>query len=137
MDERQLMSGAGDAAQGKGKRENLRNLGTLQERRAGDFLLQKGYHICEYNFRCRQGEIDIVATEGDTLVFVEVKYRADLRHGSPFEAVNTRKQRIICQCADFYRVRYGISPDRSCRFDVVGICGEEIVLIRNAFAYCR
>jgi len=120
---------------GTGNRRNLRALGTLMERRAGDFLIHEGYHICEYNFRCRMGEIDIVALDGDTLVFVEVKYRADKKHGSPFEAVNIRKQRVISRCADFYRVRYRVPANRPCRFDVVGISGGQITLIRNAFCY--
>ena len=117
-----------------GKR-NLRTEGSCREHQAGDFLLQKGYHICEYNFRTRQGEIDIVATEGETLVFVEVKYRKDNRCGTPFEAVDFRKQRKISRCADYYRMINRVPPDRPCRFDVVGICGDEIRLIRNAFAY--
>ena len=114
---------------------NLRTIGTLQERRAGDFLIHAGYHICMYNFRCRTGEIDIIATEGDTLVFVEVKYRSGNAAGSPFEAVTPRKQRTICRCADLYRIRYRIPPHRPCRFDVVGICGDDVRLIRKAFPY--
>ena len=114
---------------------NLRHIGSMKEQMAGDFLIHAGYHICTYNFRCRLGEIDIVAREGDMLVFVEVKYRKSGRHGSPFEAVDLRKQRTICRCADFYRVRFGVSADQPCRFDVVGISGSEIRLIRNAFSY--
>ena len=114
---------------------NKRALGARYERMAGRFLEEQGLRILAYNFRCRWGEIDLVAWEGKTLVFVEVKYRTTERSGSPFEAVDVKKQQVICRCADFYRVRYRVPANRPCRFDVVGISGGQITLIRNAFCY--
>ena len=74
---------------------NRRETGSRYEKQAAVFLEQKGYEILEMNFRCRRGEIDLVARDGEYLVFVEVKYRADLRCGRPAEAVTPAKiQRI-------------------------------------------
>ena len=68
------------------------------------------------------------------LVFCEVKYRKDEKNGHPLEAVDRRKQRTISRCALYYMTEHGFE-DLDCRFDVVGIFGEEITLIRNAFAF--
>jgi len=114
---------------------NRRRVGTAFEKRAGVFLMQNGYRILEYNFRCRSGEIDIVAMDKGTLVFVEVKYRRSPERWNPLGAVDRKKQRIICRCADFYRLRHGVRESTPCRFDVVGIAGEQISLIRDAFEY--
>ena len=70
-------------------------MGTAYEKLAGAYLEQQGYEILEYNYRCRMGEIDIVARQGGYLVFVEVKYRADNTAGNPLEAVTAAKQRTI------------------------------------------
>lgn len=114
---------------------NKRAVGTNYEKLAGSFLEQQGYVILEYNFRCRMGEIDIVAKDGAYLVFVEVKYRSNERTGSPLEAVNIRKQRVISKVASYYCLTHGYGETKPCRFDVVAICGEEYSLIKNAFEY--
>ncbi len=87
------------------------------------------------NFRCRIGEIDIIARDGSYLCFVEVKYRSHTGSGRPDEAVDFRKQRNICKVADFYRVRHGVKESCDMRFDVVSICQDEIILYQNAFSY--
>jgi len=112
---------------------NKRTVGSDKEQQAARFLEKQGYVIRERNFRCRSGEIDIVARDGRYLVFVEVKYRADGRKGEPEEAVTIHKQNIIRKVARFYLLRYGFSEDVPCRFDVVGIRGEEIRVTKNAF----
>lgn len=114
---------------------NKRAVGTAYEKLAGEYLKQQGYEILEYNFRCRMGEIDIVAKEGDYLVFVEVKYRSGRQKGSPLEAVDTRKQRIISKVASYYCLTHGYGETTPCRFDVAAICGEEYTLVKNAFEY--
>ena len=116
---------------------NKRQIGTHYEKEAGQYLEQHGYHILEYNFRCRMGEIDIVAREGAYLVFVEVKYRKDSAAGEPLEAVDYRKQRQISQTAAYYLRRHGYGENTPCRFDVAAILGEEFRLIQNAFDYLR
>lgn len=120
----------------KKQEENRRKTGSLYERKAGAYLQEQGYEILEYNYRCRAGEIDIVAREGDYLVFCEVKYRKDDKKGTPLEAVTQKKQRTISRCAMFYIMERGLKG-KACRFDVAGITGSEehIELIRDAFFY--
>ena len=114
---------------------NQRRTGNYYEKKAGDWLRSQGFEILGYNFRCRQGEIDIVSKESGILVFTEVKYRSSTRTGSGQEAVTARKQRTICRVADYYRVRRGIPGDMPCRFDVLAVSGEGFSLLRNAFPY--
>ncbi len=112
---------------------NRRETGRQYEEKAVSFLRQQGYVILEKNYRDRLGEIDIVAEEGAYLVFVEVKYRRDMRNGYPEEAVSARKQGRIRHTASWYLYRHGYGEDTPCRFDVVSIVGEEISLFRDAF----
>ena len=100
------------------------------------FLEKNGLKIKEKNFRCRLGEIDLIARDRKYLVFVEVKYRYSAESGGASAAVDCRKQRIISRTALFYLVRHGYGTDTPCRFDVVAIDGDRIEWIRNAFDYC-
>ena len=111
-----------------------RRRGTYYENLAAEYLMQKGFQILHRNFCSRVGEIDLVARQKDYLVFVEVKYR---RRGGehPLEAADVRKQRRICRTADYYCLRYGYQEDTPCRFDVVGISGDEIIHVEDAFSY--
>jgi len=115
-----------------GKKQNKRKTGSEYEQAAGYYLEQSGYEIVQYNYRCRKGEIDIIAKDGACFVFCEVKYRTDERKGNPLEAVDARKQRILFQCAQYYLMEHHLG-DVPCRFDVVGIEGTKITLIKNAF----
>lgn len=112
---------------------NKRKCGAEYENIAIKYLQQKGLWILEHNYRTRYGEIDIICKENEYIVFIEVKYRKNLKSGSPLEAVNQRKQQIIRKVADYYRMKNQISEFSAMRFDVVGICGEEITWIKNAF----
>lgn len=114
--------------------ENKRRLGSAYERVAGAYLVQRGYKILEYNYRCRFGEIDIIAEQGGYLVFCEVKYRKNQTVQHPLEAVDFLKQRTISRCAGWYMLAHE-ECDRPCRFDVVGILGQKISLVQNAFEY--
>ncbi len=114
-------------------KENKREIGAVYEKQAVAFLQEKGYEIVETNFRCRQGEIDIIAREGEYLVFIEVKYRKDTRAGNGLEAVDYRKQQKIIQTARYYLYSRQFGEEVPCRFDVIGICPDKITLIRNAF----
>ncbi len=100
----------------KGPRDALGDRG---ENLAARYLRNRGYKIIARNFRCDMGEIDIVARDGKTLVFVEVKTRA-YDDPAPEEQVNTAKQHQITKAAKLYLSRYGI-PQPPSRFDVVGI----------------
>jgi putative endonuclease len=112
---------------------NRRLVGTEYESLAAAYLEKKGYVILERNYRCRTGEIDIIAQENEYLCFVEVKYRSGNGCGSPLEAVNYHKQRKILGVAGYYMMKKGLPGDTACRMDVVAIEGDEITLIRNAF----
>lgn len=115
------------------ERRNKRSLGSEKEQIAAEYLKKQGYRILEMNFRCRQGEIDLIGCDGKYLVFIEVKYRTDGRAGAPEESVTRAKQRTILQVAKYYLYRHRLSECTPCRFDVVGIVGDEIRLIRDAF----
>ena len=112
---------------------NTRKTGARYELLAAVHLEKCGYHIIEKNYRCRIGEIDLVACDGAYLVFVEVKYRADASKGNPLEAVGPAKQERVRRTAAWYLMKKGISQEVPCRFDVVGILGKEIVLVADAF----
>ena len=96
---------------------------------AAAYLKKKGYRILEANFRCRFGEIDLIARDGAYLVFIEVKYRSSLKDGDSLEAVNRRKQRKIIRVAEYYLCMHQEKADLPCRFDVIGIEEERIRLI--------
>lgn len=110
---------------------NKRNVGTFYENVAELFLVEQGIKIVERNYRCRFGEIDLIGVDKDTLVFFEVKYRKNTQYGSPFDAVDNRKQRKILSVAKYYLSYKGIN--KFIRFDVVGIFGNEIEWIKDAF----
>lgn len=111
---------------------NKRAVGSEKEQIAAEYLKDCGYEILECNYRCRLGEIDIVAKNGAYLVFVEVKYRKNLKMGSPLDAVNIAKQQKIRKVCQWYLMEKRFN-DIPIRFDVVGILGNEITLIQNAF----
>ena len=111
-----------------------RKTGSSYEKLAGEYLISQGYEILEYNFRCRRGEIDIVAKDGEYLVFCEVKYRRTAKKGSPLDAITTEKQKKISQTALYY-ITTRCKGEVPCRFDVIGILGDEIQLIKHAFEY--
>jgi putative endonuclease len=106
--------------------------GQRGEERAVEHLRACGYSVIERNFRCRLGEIDIVARDGDALVFVEVRTRAHGRRGTALETVTPAKQRRIARVAEMY-LAMRRQHAAACRFDVVGITGEHVELIRDAF----
>ena len=114
---------------------NKRKTGQEQEAKAACFLKTQGYQILEQNYRCTRGEIDLVAREGQYLVFVEVKYRSTNESGLPEEAVDLRKQRQISRVAAWYLTEKRLDIYTPCRFDVVAIEGEENRLYRDAFYY--
>jgi putative endonuclease len=100
------------------------------------YLEEQGYAIVARNYRLRMGEIDIIARDGEFLVFVEVKTRRSSRFGSPFEAVDFRKQQQIIRVARMYLSRHG-GENRAVRFDVVAVYFEQrtatIKLLKDAF----
>ncbi len=110
--------------------------GRLGEELAADRLESEGYRILERNYRCPFGEMDIVARDGESIVFVEVKSRRSARYGDPQAAVGVRKQETLSRIAQYYLKERNL---RGCpaRFDVVAVRilpeGNRVELIRNAF----
>ncbi len=114
-------------------------LGRSGEDRAARHLAKLGYRMLERNYRTRQGEIDLIALDGDTIVFVEVKTRTNNAYGAPELAVDQRKQGRMAKAALGY-LRQKQLHQMPCRFDVVAITGTEngrIDVIRNAFEIDR
>lgn len=108
--------------------------GRRAEQLAADYLRARGYEILELNYRIRQGEIDIIAQQGEILCFVEVRSRRNAVHGHPLETVDRRKQQRLIRAAEHYLLRRGW--EGSVRFDVVAILYEpqlEISCVENAF----
>lgn len=112
---------------------NKRRKGAEWEEKAAQYLISRGYSIVQMNYRCRLGEIDIIAKDSGYYVFAEVKYRSSKEYGSPLEAVTPMKRQKIKRAASFYLMEHGISMYVKCRFDVIGILGSEITLIKDAF----
>ncbi len=114
---------------------NKRTIGALAEERAALFLQARGMQILVRNYRCRQGEIDLIARDGRYLVFVEVKYRNSACCADPLSAVNRAKQRKICRVADYFRFTQKVPDDVPVRYDVIGILGEKTAWIPDAFPH--
>ena len=114
----------------------MRLLGIKGEDLAAKFLRKKGYRIVDRNFKTPIGEIDIVAEDGETLVFVEVKTRCGDAFGHPFEAVDARK-RVKLRKVALYYLKNRRRNDAPSRFDVLSIRAksgkEEIEHIIDAF----
>lgn len=107
----------------------------MAEQNAAEYLVKQGMDIVEYNFRNRQGEIDIIGYHNNYLVFVEVKSRISMTKGRPEYAVGIAKQKQICKVADYYRYKHRLSISTPVRYDVVAIYNEEIQWYQNAFPH--
>ncbi|MCI2425267.1 YraN family protein [Candidatus Acetothermia bacterium] len=105
--------------------------GVHKEKEAVTFLRSHGYAIIARNWWCRFGEIDIIARDGDQLVFVEVRARSTETHGSPEETITPLKRKHIIAAAKIYLA--GKDCDLAVRFDVVAISGNDFRLYKNAF----
>lgn len=115
-------------------------LGKAGEDLAADYLRRNGFTILERNYRSRSGEIDIIARQGNTLVFIEVKTRKSAAFGAPAAAVTSRKQAQISRVAQEYLAQQKLF-DKPARFDVVAVLAPDgnqpqIELITDAFELC-
>lgn len=110
--------------------------GRVAEDAAVGWLERQGYRIVERNHRNAAGEIDVVAEDGDTLCFLEVKARTDTLFGSALAAVGPKKRRRVARAAALYLAIRG-GPTPACRFDVLGMELEEgdwrFILVKDAF----
>jgi putative endonuclease len=98
-------------------------LGDLGERAAEDLLAASGYRIVARKHRCPRGEVDLVAEQGDLLVFVEVRTRATAAFGTPEETVGAAKQQRLVRAARDFLARWR-GPPRGARFDVVAVVDQ-------------
>lgn len=115
---------------------NNQDEGKRGEDLAASYVEKQGYKILDRNFRIRGGEIDIVAIDGDTLAFIEVKTRSSQEFGSPLEAITPWKLRALIKTAQFYKIKQRNLPDLM-RIDAVSVTIEyttgkvEIELVKN------
>lgn len=117
---------------------STRFTGDITEAFAASYLAKQGLIFEEKNQYSRMGEIDIIMKDGDTLVFIEVKYRASNSFGGAISAISVQKQQKIRKTATFYLQQCGLNEyNTSCRFDVVALQGNinnpEITWLKNAF----
>lgn len=114
---------------------NKIGIGNYGEDLACEFLKSKGYKIIERNFRIRGGEIDIIATDGSTLVYVEVKTRSNRNFGLPEESVNYYKLKFLERASKFFRLKRRNLPELE-RIDVLAVDlsqkNPKFNLIKNA-----
>ncbi len=108
----------------------IESLGRWGEERAAEFLKAKGYRILERNYKNKIGEIDVIASDGKILLFVEVKTRRSLAYGQPYEAVTYHKQIKIARVAFAYLKHRCGTVDVNARFDVISI-------VRDGWAQAR
>lgn len=111
---------------------NKKIIGSFGEEIAAEYLKGVGYKILKRNYSVKGAEIDIIARDGKTVVFVEVKARENLNFGYPAEAVTKSKRHKIVMAAECYIVQNRIA-DREFRFDVVEVLGGEVNHIKDAF----
>lgn len=112
--------------------------GAAFEARAEAWLNARGLATLSRNYSCRGGEIDLVMEHGDTLIFVEVRYRRSRRFGGAAASIDERKRARIVLAARHYLATHPAAGDRPCRFDVVALDGAgdtpEINWIEGAFS---
>ena len=111
---------------------NTRIVGRHGETIAAEYLRKHRYRIIDKNFNCRFGEIDLIAWNGETVVFVEVKARSNTKFGMPRESVDWHKQQTIIRCANYWLYK-NKQTGIPVRFDVVELINGQINHIIDAF----
>ncbi|MCC3381370.1 YraN family protein [Paenibacillus farraposensis] len=113
-------------------RDQRKAKGTMGEQAAALYLEERGYHILARNWRCRSGELDLVAKQKGTFVFIEVRSRSGSKYGTPAESVTARKITQVRQTAAVYLHMNGIG-DAPIRFDMLAVqlTGEAAVVTEH------
>lgn len=101
-----------------------RHSGNAYEQLAADYLRTQGLTLIGSNYQCRLGEIDLIMTQREVLVFVEVRYRLNSNFVSPVVSINNRKQRKLLRTVQVYLKHHRLTDAVPCRIDVVGITAE-------------
>ncbi len=113
---------------------STRDKGITGEKTARKYLKKQGLKILDVNFRAKLGEIDIIAQEQDTLVFVEVKSAMNTAFGNPLDWIPLWKQRRIIRVSQLYMLTKGLHGETNVRYDVVGVDPDRNVChVRDAF----
>lgn len=111
---------------------NTHKLGVAGEQKAVEYLQKNGYKILERNFTTKLGEIDIIASKQNTIIFVEVKQRESLKYGYPREAITNYKAQKIRKVAQLYLKIHKLMCEKV-RFDCVEILADNITHLENCF----
>ena len=120
------------------QRNTRLNAGREAEAYALQHLQQHGLQLIAQNWSCKRGELDLVMLDGDTVVFVEVRYRRHSAWGGAIESVDFRKQQKVVLAAQLFLQKETRWADSACRFDVVAVegaayCGSPLNWIKHAF----
>jgi len=120
------------------KAKTTTEIGQTTEKIAANFLIEQGLVFKDQNFHSRQGEIDLIMLDQETLVFVEVKYRKNSNFGGAISAISNKKIQKIRQCTAFFLQKHRLNEyNTQCRFDVITIQGDiespQITWLKNAF----
>lgn len=110
-------------------------LGKTGEDLVCQYIIRNGMQLLKRNYRAGKGEIDLIAMEGDTVVFIEVKTRSGLNYGTAAEAVGYRKQQVLIRTAQYFIAQHGFY-ETNIRFDVAEVYpseGNRLNYIANAF----
>ena len=118
-------------------KRNSHQQGQKAEQLALQHLQKQGLQLIRQNFHSRQGELDLIMSQGENIVFIEVRQRSQISHGSALESISRQKQQRIIYTAHYYLQQHPKQANRPCRFDVVAIDGKEnqekIQWLQNAF----
>ena len=110
-----------------------RSVGVSGEELAAAWYVRRGYEVVARNWRCREGELDLVLRGGRSYVFCEVKARTTDAFGAPVEAVNREKQQRVRRLAAIWLQRDAPRPAAGIRFDVASVSGDEVSVVEGAF----
>lgn len=112
-----------------------KNSGADAEQRAEHFLQQQGLVTKNKNYRCKLGEIDLIMTDGTTLIFIEVRLRNHHQFASAIESITLSKQQKIIRTAHYYLQEHRLTDKIACRFDVIALSNHrDPEWIKNAFS---
>jgi putative endonuclease len=120
------------------KEQSSTDKGNITERFAEQYLTKHGLTFVESNYHSRQGEIDLIMRDGETYVFIEVKYRKNMNFGGAIAAIPISKQKKIRHCITFYLHQVGLNEyNTPCRIDVIALVGDitqpQVTWLKNAF----
>lgn len=121
------------APAGAARTDRRRALGARGEALAARWYQERGYRLLARNWRCREGEIDLVVAKGGEYVFCEVKARSTEAFGGPLEAVTGRKQARLRRLAARYLREEAKGPAGKVRFDVAALLGDDLEVVEGAF----